>query len=272
MEENKQTKKEKEERKFVNIFLDSPIGKKWIKKNRIHKSSLQKSEEPDFLFETEDNKIIGIEITKLIVPNENTKATQQLITIGNQARIYFQKKYKFSISLIIDKYDKRKWSTSFSDMLSAAYAPGFWENPSPKKIKATLIEELDRNYENIKKNTFHFAKFWINIEGELFRITAHASINYFSGEYNTIVNNVQYCIENPFEKLQSEINKKNKKTEKYLKKCTKCVLLVIIPDVQEGCSCQFFGLEKFPFETKFTEIFLYDSPSKQIFSLKLKHL
>ena len=276
MEENKQTKKEKEkekeERKFVNIFLDSPIGKKWIKKNRIHKSSLQKSEEPDFLFETEDNKIIGIEITKLIVPNENTKATQQLITIGNQVRTYFQNTYGFPISLIIDKYDKRKFSCKWSDHLDAAYHPGFCKIRSYQKIKEKLIDALDNNVENIKKNNFNFVKFYIEIENELFQITADAFINPFSGEYDVHVNNEQRCIENPFNHLQNAINKKNQKLTKYKEKCSECFLLIIIPEVKEGCSCHFYRLENYLFESKFKETFLLDLQSKKISSLKSTEL
>lgn len=260
--------KEKEERKYLDSFLNLSFGKNWLRENKIRLDSLQKSEEPDFLFESEDNKTVGIEITKLIVPNENTKATQQLITIGNQARIYFQNTHGFPISLTIDKYDKRKWSGKKADMLDAAYHPGFCTIPPYLQLKEKLIKALDNNVEKIRKNHFHFVKFCIEVDNELFQITADAFINPFSGEHDVHVNNVQRCIENPFNYLQNAINKKNQKLIKYKEKCSECFLLIVIPEVKEGCSCQFYKLENYAFESKFKETFLLDLQSKKIFSLK----
>ncbi len=61
----KQKNKEKEERKYLDRFLRSSVGQLWLQENLINQSSLQKSEEPDFLFTTKDNKIIGVEIKKI---------------------------------------------------------------------------------------------------------------------------------------------------------------------------------------------------------------
>ena len=260
--------KEKEERKYLDSFFNLSLGKNWLQENKIRLASLQKSEEPDFLFESDNNKTIGIEITKLIVPNENTKATQQLITIGNQARIYFQNTHGFPISLTIDKYDKRKWSGKKADMLDAAYHPGFCTIPPYLLLKEKLIKALDNNVEKIRKNHFHFVKFCIEVDNELFQITADAFINPFSGEHDVHVNNELRCIENPFNHLQNAINKKNQKLTKYKEKCSECFLLIVIPEVKEGCPCQFYKLENYSFEAKFKETFLLDLQSKKISSLK----
>ena len=265
---DKQKNKEKEERKYLDRFLRSSVGQLWLQENLINQSSLQKSEEPDFLFTTKDNKIIGVEITKLIVPNENTKATQQLITIGNQVRAYVKKKYNFDISLIVDWYDKRKWSCKWSDLLDAAYHPGFCTLPPYEQLKTKIIEGIDSNIEQIKRNTFSFTKFGIEIEGELFQITAEAWINPFENDYDVHVNNVQRCIENPIKNLQREINKKNKKYDNYIKNCDKCFLLIVIPDCREGCSCHFDELSKHHFKIEYNEVFLYNSALKECNTLK----
>ena len=89
----KQKNKKDEEEKYLNEFFNSSVGKSWLEKNQISYSMPIKSEAPDFLFKANNNKNIGIEITKLIVENENTKATQQLITMGNQIRAYVKKEY-----------------------------------------------------------------------------------------------------------------------------------------------------------------------------------
>ena len=106
----KQRSKKEEERKYLDEFLNFSIGKSWLKKNQINNIKPINSEAPDFLFKADNNETIGIEITKLIVPNENTEATQQLITIGNQVKAYIKKEYNLDVSLIIDKYDKRRLS------------------------------------------------------------------------------------------------------------------------------------------------------------------
>lgn len=266
MTTDKQKNKEQEERKYLNCFLKSSCGQRWLTKNKIIHSSLEKSEEPDFLFETVNGKKIGLEMTRLIVPNENTKATQQLITVGNQARAYFKQKYGFDISLIIDKYDKRKWSGKRSDYIDACYHPGFAVLPSVKELKDKIIRALDNNVEQLKKRVF--IDVWIEVESELFKLTVEACANPFVGDYVTYVNNVQRCIEKPFEALQNEINKKNQKIINYMNKCDECSLLVVIPDVREGCSCHFKGLSLQFFKTKFSSVFLYDADSDKCFYLK----
>ena len=87
----KQKNKKDEEEKYLDKFLNLSIGKSWLEKNQISYSIPIRSEAPDFLFKADNNETIGIEITKLIVENENTKATQQLITTGNQIRAYVKK-------------------------------------------------------------------------------------------------------------------------------------------------------------------------------------
>ena len=62
----KQKNKEKEERKYLDRFLRSSVGQLWLQENLINQSSLQKSEEPDFLFTTKDNIILGFALYLLM--------------------------------------------------------------------------------------------------------------------------------------------------------------------------------------------------------------
>ena len=121
-----------------------------------------------------------------------------------------------------------------------------------------------------KLNLPAYMKFGIEIEGELFQITAEAWINPFENDYDVHVNNVQRCIENPIKNLQKEINKKNKKYDNYIKNCDKCFLLIVIPDCREGSSCLFnkTSLQLNHFKSKFSSTFLFDTKSKQINYIK----
>lgn len=69
-----------------------------------------------------------------------------------------------------------------------------------------------------------------------------------------------------------QLIKKNQKLTKYKEKCSECFLLIIIPEVKEGCSCHFYRLENYLFESKFKETFLLDLQSKKISSLKSTEL
>ena len=164
MTTEKQKYKENEEKKYLDRFLNSPIGQHWLQANNIDRSSLQKKERPDFLFVTKEGKTVGIEITKLIVPNENTEATQQLITIGNQVRAYIQKEYNKKISIIIDKLDKHLCSTKWSDHIDGAYHPGFSKLPSRQELKNKIIETLVKKIALIKEG--NVIKESIEIDGE----------------------------------------------------------------------------------------------------------
>lgn len=266
----KQKNKKEEEEKYLNEFLNSSVGKSWSEKNQINHSMPIKNEAPDFLFRADNDKTISIEITKLIVKNENTEATQQLITIGNRVRTYIKKEYNLDVSLIIDKYDKRKFSCKWSDHLDSVYHPGFSVVPY-RQLKSKIIEGIDNNIEEIEKNIFKFGKFWVDVDGEFFQITVKIGANYFEGNYCVYVNNCHRYIENPIEDLKKEIEKKNKKCSKYKTNCDKCFLLIVIPGTREGCFCGFKSLNRVRFANNFDGIFLYSCNDNNITVLKTSY-
>lgn len=266
----KQKNKKEEEEKYLNEFLNSSIGKSWLEKNQINHLMPIKNETPDFLFKADNNETIGIEITKLIVKNKNTEATQQLITIGNQIRAYVKKEYNFDVSLVIDKYDKRKFSCKWSDHLDSVYHPGFSVVPY-KQLKSEIIEGIDNNIEEIEKNIFKFGKFWVDVDDEFFQITIEIGANYFEGDYYVYVNNCHRYTENPIEDLKKEIEKKNKKYFKYKTNCDKCFLLIIVLDSKEGCFYSFKNLNRVCFISNFDGIFLYSCNDNNITVLKTSY-
>lgn len=261
---NKNINKDNNEKQYVLNFLKTTQGKDWVKRNSIDINSMIKTEGPDFVFENLDGSKIGLEVTKLIVPCENTFATQTLISIGNQVRAFIKKKYNIDISVIIDKYDKRIWSGKKSDFLDAAYHPGFKKILSIKQFKDSFIKAMERNVHLFKPG--NIIQESIDVNGDLFKITAEAWINPFVGQYDTHVNNVQLCIENPITELQDEINKKNRKYASYKEKCKQCTLLIIIPDCREGFSCSFnrLLLKMHHFKSKFKYTILFDSKSQEV--------
>lgn len=50
-----------EEKEYLDCFLQTAIGKSWHGKHNIVK--IEETESPDFIFETNDGKKIGLEIT-----------------------------------------------------------------------------------------------------------------------------------------------------------------------------------------------------------------
>ena len=97
--------KKTEEREYLQYFLSSDEGKKWYLQNKI-KSCLD-GESPDFVFITEDNHKIGLEVTKFIVKSRHGRALQHLMSIGNQVCKYALKKYGVNISILIDQWNRR---------------------------------------------------------------------------------------------------------------------------------------------------------------------
>ena len=71
---NKNINKDNNEKQYVLNFLKTTQGKDWVKRNSIDINSMIKTEGPDFVFENLDGSKIGLEVTKLIVPCENTFA------------------------------------------------------------------------------------------------------------------------------------------------------------------------------------------------------
>ena len=71
-----------EEKEYLDCFLQTAIGKSWHGKHNIVK--IEETESPDFIFETNDGKKIGLEITQFIIESKHGKAMQALATTGNK--------------------------------------------------------------------------------------------------------------------------------------------------------------------------------------------
>ena len=246
--------KKSEEREYLEYFLASDEGKKWYEKNKI--ISCQESEHPDFIFMTEDNQKIGVEITRFLVKSLHGQALRHLMTIGNQACKYAQKQYGLDISILIDKWDKRvHQARTRQEIMDAINNPGFWDIYNKNEIKSGIDQLIDRNVEKLKQWP-HLIKETIQVQDEYFNITITSTPN-MDNKFDCAVNNESYSKENPFDELQETIDSKNKKINNYLKKCDKCFLLVYIPSVSKGNYCHFNGSVKTHlFYSKFENIFL----------------
>ena len=128
---SKNEKKKEEELTCFEKFKNTALGSDWYSKNSIVK--ITNSEHPDFLFHTQDGKIIGLELAEIIAENENTKFTQTLMRIGNYICRYVKQKYNIDISMTIDKFNKDMWCRK--DFRLASYKMGFSELPSSKGVK-----------------------------------------------------------------------------------------------------------------------------------------
>lgn len=246
--------KKSEEREYLEYFLASDEGKKWYEKNKI--ISCQESEYPDFIFMTEDNQKIGVEITRFLVKSLHGQALRHLMTIGNQACKYAQKQYGLNISILIDKFDKRvHQARTYQEMMEAAYNPGFWDIYNRNAIKKGIESIIDRNVDNLKQWP-HLVKESILVQDEYFNISVSGFPN-MNGKFDCSVNNECYSKEDPFDELQDEINKKDEKIDNYLKNCDKCFLLIYLPDVSKGNYCHFtWKLKWHLFRSKFNSTYL----------------
>lgn len=255
-----------EEKEYLDCFLKTTIGKLWYEKHNIIK--FEETESPDFIFETNDGRKIGLEVTQFIIESKHGKAMQALATTGNKICSYSLNKHKLPISIIIDKYDKRKHEAKTKEQfLEVCYNPGFIDRFDEKEIKAQIEPVIDENLDKLK----HFPcliKQWININGEYlcFSISGFPDI---SGKYECFVNNECFSLENPFTPLQNVIDKKNQKYENFIKHCNECYLLVCKPGVSKGNYCHFTDeILSYGFTSKFKNIFLYDADEYSAIELK----
>ena len=97
------------EKEIFVKFLNTHIGKAWNSEYKIESSN--HSDSPDFLCQTKDNKTIGLEITQFFIEHKNLPYSRSLTRIGNNVCKLAKKEFNLDISIIIDKYDKRIWST-----------------------------------------------------------------------------------------------------------------------------------------------------------------
>ena len=261
----KEHDKKAKEQEYLNNFKETNIGKKFYEDYSII-DIFEATEQPDFILKTKSEKLIGIELTELIVKNKNTKYTQALTRNGNKICKYAKKHYNLDVSIIINQYDKLLWSTKWSDHLKRAYDPGFSVILSPKEFKDKLQEFVDDNIERLKKTTF--IQDWIMLQNEYFKITIKTFPSISSGKFDCHVNNAGRCKENPIEELQACIIEKNNKIENYIKKCDNCCLLIVLSNSSKGSFCFYTDIIlKHKYTSKFKEIFLYDESKKQAHKL-----
>lgn len=251
MAQNKKT----EENNYLNTFLSSPIGIKWKEEYNI--TSHIETEQPDFIFNTSNNKKIGFEITRFFMKSKHGKALQSLRTTGNKLCQYCLKKHDVPISIIIDKYDKKKFAPKTrEEFLKYNYFMGFTDIFDEKEIKSKIEPVIDKKIRELQ--TFpRLIKETIEINGEylIFSICGFPNID---GNFDCNVSNSCISWPDPFDKLQEEIDKKNKKYDKYLKKCDECFLLVYVPSVAMGNYCHFTNeITTHKFNFKFKSVFLY---------------
>ena len=243
-----------EEKEYLEYFLTSNEGIKWQNDNKI--ISYHEAESPDFIFTTKDNQKIGIEITNFFVKSLHGQALRHLMTIGNQLCKYAKKEYGLNISILIDKWDKRKWQArTRQEILDAIYNPGFWDIYDKKAIKTAIIQIIDNNIEKLKQWP-RLVQSSILVQDEYFNISISGFEN-IGGKFDCTVSNECISKEDPLDELQAEIDKKNKKISSYLKHCNKCFLLICLPDVSQGNYCHFTNkLIKQVFSSKFDNIYL----------------
>ena len=98
--------KKSEELDCLEKFKNTPIGHDWYSSNSIVKIS--PCEAPDFLFQTRNNSIIGLELADIIATNGNTKFSQTLKRIGDQVCHHVKQTYHIDISISIEKFNKDK--------------------------------------------------------------------------------------------------------------------------------------------------------------------
>ncbi len=258
--------KEQTEIRQLEKFLKTEIGKMWYFENNI--IDIQKSETPDFLLIVNNNNKIALELTEFTVYNKNLKYSQVLRRIGNQICKETENNYNLKISIIVDKYDKRKFSPNLIDTIDYAYNPGFSEIPPIATFKQELRKILKNNLEKLRKGLF--LQEWIEINKEYFKISIEAFPNPWTKEYECTVNNSGRAEENPIDELQKCIANKNKKYEAYKSKADKCCLLIYMPDTRY--SNYYYFDEKFfnyKFSSKFDQIFLYEEKTSKAINLRL---
>lgn len=261
-----QNKKE-EEINYLTQFLNTREGKNWYQTHNF--INRMDEEQPDFVFITPDNKRIGLEVTNFIIKSKHGRALQSLMRTGNKICKYIKDNYGFPVSILINKFDRRKWqSRTRKDFLEAVYNPGFIDHFNEEEIKSKIYPIIDKNLKELKSTNPYLVKEWIEINNEwlTFSISRFPNID---NKFDCRVNNQCFSWENPFEELQEEIDKKNEKFDNYLNYCDECFLLIYNPDVSKGNYCHFTDkLNMQSFSYKFSNVFLYDEFNKTTISLK----
>lgn len=239
--QNKNILKKELELRYLRFFSETEIGKRYL--SNLNALDL-KSEEPDFLFENQLNgEIIGIEIVNIIAKSNKQESTAKLNQIVrnvcSQLNTYTSDKYCIFLSCNDGNYDVIPIKASE------------WTN----KIFQIIINDKNLNKKINRKMDFNL------VNGDILHLvySMHESSYNFPG-----VPDGGRVILNPFDLLETIINKKNEKYIQYLKKCNKCSLIVVSDNMMGQSSFIEFdeSLEKYKFNSKFDDIFLYEFGGK----------
>lgn len=261
---NKNYTKKQEEKEQIKYFFDTQIGKSFLFENNI--VDIQESESPDFLLIKNDKNKIALEITQFIAENKNTQYSQALIRYGNNLCNYAEKHYGINISILIDKYDKRKFSPMWSEHIDYAYNPGFSKIPPKDALNNELKNILSKNIDNLKSGKL--VQEWFQIKDEYYKISIDSYICPWTGKYDCMVNNEGKVSPDPLEELQKCIDKKNKKVATYKQDSIKCFLLIYTPDSRHGNYYSFsHKLLEHKFNSTFDNIFLFEENTKMAYIL-----
>lgn len=231
------------ERIHVKYFLDTDIGKAFLKGNDIIlvETPLDGCEPLDFIAHAKDGKKIGIEATGIVLFSDN----------------HFGSIIDSNLNAVLEQMHKNLRNI----FTIAAYYPNPI-NPSSKLLSKKDLKELfankirafDNDYTNgnVGKDRFEH----INVGGDneiLLRFNIHEK--YF---YTTSSAGGSYII-NPYSELQDCILRKEKKHESYLHKCDECIMLVVSDYFMSKSSPILFeDLEKQVFESSFSQVFLLE--------------
>lgn len=261
---SKEKFKKKEEKEQVNLFFNTNIGKSILTENNI--INIQENESPDFLLIKNDETKYALELTQFIAENKNTQYSQALIRYGNNLCNYAKEHYGINISILIDKYDKRKFSPKWSDHIDYAYNPGFSIIPPKDTLNKELENILTKNIDNLKGSKLVLE--WIKIKDDYYKISIDTHICPWTNKYDCMVNNAGEVSFDPIDELQKCIDKKNKKVNTYKQNCAKCFLLVYVPSSRYGNYYSFSESSlKHKYNSKFDNIFMFEEKTKKSYIL-----
>ena len=172
--------KKQEEKEQITCFFNTQVGKFFLLKNNI--AEIKESESPDFLLIKKDETKYALEHTQFIAKNKNTQYSQALIRYGNNLRRYASENYGINTSILIDKYDPRKFSPNWNDHIDYAYNPGFSKIPKKDAVNKELENIITKNVDNLKSGKL--VQEWIQIEDDYFKISIYPFICPWSNKYD----------------------------------------------------------------------------------------
>lgn len=185
---------------------------------------------------------------------------------GNNLCNYAKEHYSINISILIDKYDKRKFSPKWSDHIDYAYNPGFSEIPPKNALNKELKNILAKNVDNLRSGKF--VQEYIQIEDDYFKVSIIPFKYPWTNKYECLVNNAGMVAINPVKELQKRIDEKNRKIDKYRTNCKKCFLLIYVPDSKCGNYYSFSEhIFNHKFSSNFDNIFLYEEKTNKSYIL-----